>query len=133
MAHILVAEDDDNLRRGLVEVVTAMGHRVTDAINGTQGLSCQRSDPAELVITDIIMPEKDGLALITEIRRDYPAAKIIAISGGGLVPGKDYLRIARGMGAERVIEKPFALRDLITAIEELIGTGSASAKSALPS
>jgi len=79
-----------------------------------------RENPMDLVITDIIMPEKEGLEIITEFRREYPSVKLIAISGGGRIGPANYLKMAKLLGAERTFAKPVDTSQLLSAIEELL-------------
>ena len=96
------------------------GHTVIEAGNGIDGLAVLPASGVELVITDIVMPGKEGIEVIMEIRRLYPQLKVIAISGGGRVGPTDYLRIASYLGAARVLAKPFSNEDLLTAVNELL-------------
>ncbi len=92
-----------------------------EASDGSEGLILNRSNPADLVITDILMPEKEGIETIREMRRDFPETKIIAISGGGRLYTSDYLKIAQHIGADRVFAKPFEKNEILAAVQELIG------------
>ncbi len=113
MALILVIDDDPMVRTTLRQILAKGGHDVIEAVNGKQGLQLFRAHGPDLVITDIIMPEKEGIETIMEIRGDNPTAKIIAISGGGRTRNMDYLEIARTVGAESVLAKPFSIKDVI--------------------
>ena len=81
-----------------------------------------RSDPADVVITDIVMPEKEGLETIQELRRDFPGAKIIAMSGGGRIGPKGYLKLAEKLGASRAFAKPFDRMEMVSAVDELLAS-----------
>ncbi|HXV26212.1 MAG TPA: response regulator [Alphaproteobacteria bacterium] len=120
MAVVLVIEDDDHLRRLLRAVLERAGHTVEDAPNGAVGLKTFSSRPADIVVTDIIMPEKEGLETIIELKRDYPKVKIIAISGGGARLDAQYLPSAKALGADMTIEKPFEPREVIEAVGGLL-------------
>jgi DNA-binding response OmpR family regulator len=120
VAHILLIEDDDQLRKALSMSVVCMGHRVTEARNGREGLERHRTDAADLVVTDLIMPEMDGLEVIPALRRLKSEIRIIAISGAGRVDGKDYLQMAKMLGANQAIAKPFTFRSLVDAINGLL-------------
>jgi CheY-like chemotaxis protein len=103
MSTILVVDDDETFRRLLCQTLLRAGHEVLAADDGRGALRLYRQQPADLVITDLIMPEQEGLETILELRRLQPDLKIIAISGGGrMVPG-DYLPIARHLGAARTL------------------------------
>ena len=120
MAVVLVIEDDDHLRCLLREVLERAGHTVEDAPNGAAGLRQFSSRPADVVVTDIIMPEKEGLETIIELKRDYPGVKIIAISGGGARLDAQYLPNAKALGADCTLEKPFEPREVIEAVGGLL-------------
>ncbi len=100
--------------------LTQFGHTVLEARNGKEGLAMFPDAAAELVITDIVMPEKEGLELMGELHQLQPGLKIIAISGGGRVSAVDYLNIARFLGAAKVLAKPFSNQELLAAITELL-------------
>lgn len=116
MADILLIDDDDIFRDVLASALEHAGHAVRQASNGIEGLRLYRERAAELVITDIVMPEKEGLATIRDIHRDYPSARIIAMSGGLAHDPKLYLHMAEKFGAHAVLAKPFHLADLIKAV-----------------
>src|SRR5688572_12189200 len=116
MARILLIDDDEPFRGMLRMMLTQLGHEVREARDGKEGIASYVREGADLVITDIVMPEKEGLETIMELRRKHGAKKIIAMSGGGHMAPSDYLRIARQMGATRIIEKPFASESIIAAV-----------------
>jgi CheY-like chemotaxis protein len=116
MPHILIIDDDDLLRTMLRLTLEEFGHTVTEARNGLEGLRLFQREPADLVITDLIMPEKEGIETIMELRKKYPGVKIIAMSGGGRVTAASHLRAARQLGANHVLTKPFDNDDLKLAI-----------------
>jgi CheY-like chemotaxis protein len=126
MARILVIDDDDQVRDMLRQMMAHAGHDVVVAADGEIGMRMHREQPADLVLTDIIMPEKDGWEAIVELRKEFPAVKIIAISGGGRLGPYSYLAIAKRFGALRVFAKPIEKAELLRAVEELLG-GSAPA------
>jgi YesN/AraC family two-component response regulator len=96
-----------------------MDHHVTEARNGTEALRLCAAEPPEVVLTDLIMPEKEGLETIAEIRRQFPELKVIAMSGGGRGQADDYLRIARRLGAVQTLSKPFSTSEMAAAIASL--------------
>jgi CheY-like chemotaxis protein len=120
MARILVIDDDDQVREMLRQMIRNAGHEVEVAADGDVGMAMYRDNPADLIVTDIIMPEKDGWEAIVELRRDYPAVKIIAISGGARVGPYSYLAIAKRFGAQKVFAKPIEKTELLQAIGELL-------------
>jgi YesN/AraC family two-component response regulator len=121
MASILIIEDDDQLRAMLREMLGRTGYEVTEARNGNEGIKLYRENPTDLVITDIIMPEKEGVETIIELKRDFPDVNIIAISGGGRIPAEEYLRMVKKLGAKHTLVKPFVREKLLEAVEDLIG------------
>ena len=120
MTRILVMDDDVLVLDMLYESLTREGYNVLRASNGEQGLKLFRQEPVDLIITDLFMPEKEGIETIIEIRQDFPDVKIIAISGGGRIGTKDYLRMAKILGVQRTFTKPVARDQLLDAIKELI-------------
>lgn len=121
MAQILLIDDDEAVRDMLRETLLHFGHSVIEARNGDEGLKLFSAAKPDLLITDIVMPEKEGLGLLLELRKQSPPVKVIAISGGGRAPGMDYLRIAQLLGAAKVLAKPFSNGALIAAVNELLG------------
>ncbi|MFH0823206.1 MAG: response regulator [Pseudomonadota bacterium] len=122
MARILVIDDDDLVLSMLGRVLENAGHVVTVASNGEVGIRLFREQPTDLIITDIIMPEKEGWETILELRGEFPHVKIIAISGGGRQGPYGYLMLAKRFGAERVFSKPLKSEELLNAISELLGS-----------
>lgn len=123
MARILLIDDDEAVRDVLRQTLTHFGHTVIEAANGKEGLASFQSVGADLMITDIVMPEMEGLELLMELRKRKPPIKIIAISGGGRGNAADYLRTAKVMGAAKVLAKPFTNEALLAAIDELLSSG----------
>jgi CheY-like chemotaxis protein len=121
MAKILVIDDDESVRSMLTRVLTSSGHEIQTAINGSKVAQIMESFAPELVITDIIMPEADGLETIRELRSGFPQVHIIAISGGGLSIELDHLPIARMLGAELTLKKPIDNDKLREAIDSVVG------------
>jgi len=122
MARVLVIDDEDFIRDMLRKMLETDGHEVIEAPNGKIGATLYRENPADLVVTDILMPEADGAVTIRQLKRDYPDVKIIAISGGGSIADADTcLSVASRFGALRVFAKPFSKQDLLTAVRELVG------------
>jgi len=114
MATILIIDDEEPIRALLRTTLEAAGYEVTEAANGRLGLDLYRHRPTDLVITDILMPEMNGLDMILELTREFLDAKVIAISGSG--EGKNTLDHAKLLGARRTFRKPFSLPQLLDAV-----------------
>src|SRR5258706_2470748 len=120
---ILLVDDDVLFRNVLCRALIYSGYDVFPAGNGREALAEYRLSPADLVLTDIVMPDKEGLETIGELRRLNPAAKIIAMSGGGLMNPKDYLLLARKMGVAATLQKPFTHEELLKTLESVLSPG----------
>lgn len=125
MALVLVIDDDDLLRATIRRVLGHAGHAVVEAPDGEVGLKLHASHHPDMVISDIIMPTKEGIETIIELRRRDGGLPILAISGGGRIRKADYLEIARKLGATRVLEKPFVNAALLEAVEACLKEGGA--------
>lgn len=117
---VLVIDDDEQMRLLLRQIMEWRGYDVAEAENGKIGLRLQRQDPADLVITDLIMPEQEGLETISALKKEFHGVKIIAISGGGRIGPDAYLPAARELGADRIFTKPFDVGEIITAVNDLM-------------
>jgi len=122
MAHILIIDDEPQIRLMLRIMLESEGYTVTEAADGSEGIKCYREKPADLVITDLLMPNKEGLETITALKKDYPSIKIIAISGGGKNKSKLYLQMAQRFGALEVFEKPLRKEPFLECVRKLILT-----------
>ncbi len=120
MARILVIDDDIQVREMLREMLERVGHEVVEAADGSAGVRLFREAPADVVVTDIFMPEKDGIVTIQELRSEFPKIGIIALSGGGGFQRFDFLETARHMGASAVLRKPVDWEELTEAVSNLI-------------
>jgi CheY-like chemotaxis protein len=120
MSRILVVDDDETFRRPLCQTLRCADHEVQAAADGSAALELFRQQPVDLVITDLVMPEKEGIDTILELRRLQPDLKIIAMSGGGYTHCTDYLQIARRLGANRTLAKPFTAQEVIEAVTSLL-------------
>ena len=114
MATILIIDDDDHIRVILRSALEVAGYEVTEAANGRQGLALYRYGPMDLAITDIVMPEMNGLDMLLELTREFLHAKVIAISGAG--GGKNVLDVAKLLGARQTFQKPFSMPHLLGAV-----------------
>lgn len=120
MARIVVIDDDDLARFALRKVLTRAGHDVLEAGDGDQGLQICRDASADLVVTDLIMPNQDGLEIIGALRQVDPELQIIAISGGGRLENGAFFELAELEGANKVLQKPFGNAELIEAIQSCL-------------
>jgi DNA-binding response OmpR family regulator len=121
MAKILVLDDEPAILMMIKKMLEKAGYEVSVALNGKEGMKLFEKDRPDLVITDIIMPEKEGLETIFELRRMYPSLKIIAISGGGRIGPDGYLPGAKLLGANMVFQKPLVQKELLAAVATLLG------------
>ncbi len=122
MARILVIDDNEDVRAVVLGILESAGHEVVLAPDGARGIELQCKSPAVLVITDILMPEKEGIETIRELKRDFPGLKIIAMSGGGrLVGASNHLYTAKEMGADVVLRKPFGPDALLESVQQVLG------------
>lgn len=120
MVSVLLIDDDPNIRSVVRTMLERMGHDVLTAANGEEGLDVFRRYRADLVITDLLMPFKEGLETIRELRILAPGVRILAISGGGrTLPATRALDLAKSLGADKVLEKPFGQAELSSALVEM--------------
>jgi CheY-like chemotaxis protein len=120
MAKILVLDDEPSILLMIKKMLEKEGHEVDLALNGREGMELFEKNKPDLVITDIIMPEKEGLETILELRKKYPELKIIAISGGGRIGPQGYLPSAKYLGADIVFQKPLVQKEFIQAVSVLL-------------
>ena len=120
MARILIMDDNPAVLRVLHNLFLAEGHSVEDAPDSTTGILKHREHPFDLIITDIVMPDKEGISTIIELRHEYSDLKIIAMSGGGDFEPYGYLDIARRVGADRTIAKPFSAKEIMEVVNDVL-------------
>lgn len=121
MASILVIDDDVLLQEFIQIVLEEAGHEVRCAGDGVAGLKAQRQRPADLIICDLFMPEKEGLETIQELHRDFPQVKVMAISGGNPHDGRmDFLPLAKQLGAAAALHKPFMPAELANKVKQVL-------------
>ena len=120
MSLILLIEDDKDLRCMIRTALVRKDFNVIEADNGKDALIQFKPGITDLVITDLIMPDEDGLEVIMKIRKKKPGIKIIAISGGGKAGPGNYLNLAKALGADAVFPKPFSIIELVSKIESLL-------------
>jgi CheY-like chemotaxis protein len=117
---LLVVDDEPGIRELMAMMLEAEGYSVMAAQDGLEASKMMATKPVDVVITDLLMPERDGLEFIAEIRKKYPAVKIIAMSGGGHIARDSYLKIAKNFGAHYLLEKPFSQAGVLGAIETVL-------------
>ena len=122
MTRILVVDDDARVRTMVRTLLEAAGFEVVEAESGAAALRALGSEAVDVVLTDIFMPDTDGIELIHTLHRQTPNLPLVAMSGGGFDDGKDVLAVARLLGAEAIVQKPLTQRKLVGAIRRAIGT-----------
>lgn len=120
MAKILVIEDSSNFRLVVKKMLLHYGHQVADVGDGYEGINYLKENIVDLVITDIFLPEKDGIEFLNELRDLKPHPKVLAMTGMDVSYGADYLEIAKKAGADEVIGKPFNMQDLEAVVNRLL-------------
>jgi DNA-binding response OmpR family regulator len=117
---ILVVDDDAAVRASLACCLQASGYQTITAENGEEGLARFLSDSPDAILIDIVMPERDGIETMLQMRQERPEARVIAMSGGGMIEGRHYLKTALSLGANMILEKPIDVSRLLAAIRELV-------------
>ena len=117
---ILVIDDEAAVRYAITRILEKNGYEVTNAADGMRGMSQFHAWHPDLVITDLIMPEQEGMQTIKQLRQADPAVKILAISGGGRIVNVDFLQVARRIGADDILAKPFDSRELLAMVRRLV-------------
>lgn len=125
MAVILIIEDDEQTRTLLRMMMEREGYEVVEAADGKEALDRFRETSIDLAITDILMPVRDGIETIRDLRRESPGIKIIAISGGGRDGALDFLPVAKQLGADRTFQKPTPRAELVSAVKEMLESPTA--------
>lgn len=131
MAKILIVDDQPELLGILRRILEKEGHSVSDAKNGVVALRHCASEPCDLVITDLFMPEVDGIQLFLELKRSSPDTRVIAMSGGvSLFPRDQILQVADLLGADSLLKKPFTREDVVEAVNGMLAAGAGQAPEA---
>ena len=120
MERILIIDDEQQIRSMLRLMLERDGYEVVEAPDGIEGIKAYRQKPADLVITDLIMPNKDGIGMIIELQKEFPDVKIIAMSGGGLNKPEGYLKGAKKLGAACTLTKPIDREKMLRAVKNII-------------
>lgn len=129
---ILVIDDEQLIRLQIRSALELEGYVVHEAANGNEGLARIAEAAPDVVITDILMPDKEGIETILELRRSHPKIRIIAISGGGRTGNKDFLRTAKHLGADRTLAKPFGLAELLRLVREVLAEANGGKSAGSP-
>lgn len=117
--HVLVVDDRPDIVGFMRAALERAGYKVAVAQNGHEAINLQRAHPADLLITDIFMPEADGMETIDRFRTEYPGTRIIAMSGG-VANMQDYLRVADQIGVDATLRKPFSMDELLTVVRTVL-------------
>lgn len=125
-AQILLVDDEDMVRMQIRSSLELEGHQVREASNGREAIDMLDGYKPDLMITDILMPEKEGIETIMEVRQKYADIKIIPISGGVRTENMDFLKIAKRLGADLALPKPFGRQQLLTHVNQLLGAKATS-------
>jgi CheY-like chemotaxis protein len=120
MARILIIDDEPQIRSMLRLMLERVGYEVAEAPDGIEGIRRYREKPADLIITDLIMPNKDGIGMIIDLKKEFPKVKIIAMSGGGVNRPEGYLDGAKKLGATRTLTKPIDRDEMLKAVKETL-------------
>jgi DNA-binding NtrC family response regulator len=129
MARILIIDDESQIRSMLRLMLERVGYEIAEAPDGIEGIRQYRENPADLIITDLIMPNKDGIGMIIDLKKEFPKVKIIAMSGGGVNRPEGYLDGAKKLGATRTLTKPIDRDEMLKAVKETLKDTAAPAES----
>ena len=121
MSYIILVDDDESVRVIMRMALVRMGHVVREVENGREAMKLCGEQVPDLMMTDIIMPEQEGIETIGAVRKKYPAVRVIAMSGGGRVSAIDYLQTALTMGADAILAKPFSSDELEAMVARVLG------------
>jgi len=119
-SHILVVDDDTQMRQTIRTILEEEGYHIAEACDGNEASGYLHRNTADLVIVDIIMPDKDGIEVIVETREKFPDTKILSLSGGGLITANDHLSSAEALGANQTLIKPFKNNELVEKVNSLL-------------
>ena len=120
MARILIIDDEPQIRSMLKLMLEREGYEVIEAPDGVEGIKVYRQNPADLILTDLIMPNKDGIGMIIDLKKEFPDVNIIAMSGGGLNKPEGYLKGAKKLGAACTLTKPIDREEMLRAVKEIL-------------
>lgn len=120
MKKILIVDDDEQIIRAIKKILTRNNYDTDTAENGQVALDKLAQNNFDLIITDIIMPQKEGIELIRDLRKNYPDLPVIAMSGGGRVEPENYLDVAQKLGADCMLKKPFSTEELLNLLRDVL-------------
>lgn len=120
-SRVLIIDDEQGLRSTLCDMLEDEGYDVQSAADGDKGLDLLAEHDVDLVVTDILMPHKEGIETIAELRQKFPNVKIIAMSGGGRTRNLGFLEVAKKMGANAALAKPFTMDQFLKVVRETLG------------
>ena len=120
MARILIIDDEPQIRSMLKLMLEREDYEVVEAPDGVEGIKVYRQNPADLIITDLIMPNKDGIGMIIDLKKEFPNVNIIAMSGGGLNKPDGYLKGAKKLGAACTLTKPIDREEMLRAVKDIL-------------
>lgn len=120
MARVLVVDDQPEVRRLMLRLLERAGHTTAEADGGAEGLRQLAAQPADVVVTDLFMPDMDGLEFMRELALRHPGMRVIAVSGGGSMDAASILAVATALGAVRTLSKPFDPPQFLALVEEVL-------------
>ena len=132
MARILIIDDEPQIRSMLTLMLEREGYEVIEASDGVAGIKEYRQNPVDLIITDLIMPNKDGIGMIIDLKKEFPDVKIIAMSGGGLNKPDGYLKGAKKLGAACTLTKPIDREEMLKAVKDTLKNSPSPEKQQQP-
>jgi YesN/AraC family two-component response regulator len=132
MARILIIDDEPQIRSMLKLMLERDGYEVVEAPDGVEGIKIYRQNQADLIITDLIMPNKDGIGMIIDLKEEFPDVKIIAMSGGGLNKPDGYLKGAKKLGAACTLTKPIDREEMLKAVRDTLNDSPSPKKQPRP-
>jgi DNA-binding NtrC family response regulator len=130
IASILVVDDEEDVRDVLQGILESADYRVTTAADGNEASKLLAAEKFSIVLTDLLMPDRDGIEVVGELRKKYPSTPVIVMSGGGRMRHVEYLKMAKTFGAHAVLEKPFKSEQLLTTIATLLAAKKPAEKRA---
>ena len=132
MARILIIDDEPQIRSMLTLMLEREGYEVIEAPDGVAGIKEYRQNPVDLIITDLIMPNKDGIGMIIDLKKEFPDVKIIAMSGGGLNKPDGYLKGAKKLGAACTLTKPIDREEMLKVVKDTLKNSPSPEKKQQP-